>query len=142
MGQRDPEDGLGFFRPGGARPQTEEMIAYIDDHKDRCGVESICAVLPIAPSTYYENKAREVDPDRLPSRVQRDEALKAEIRRIWEENFRVYGTRKVWSYDNAQEETINGLYKAEVIYRRGRWKNLEAVEYVTLEGWTGSTTGG
>ncbi len=37
------------------------------------------------------------------------------------------------SYDNALAETINGLYKAEVIYRRGPWKNMEAVEYATLE---------
>ncbi|WJW76176.1 IS3 family transposase [Thiohalobacter sp. IOR34] len=275
-----------FFGPGGARPQAEEMIAYIDDHKDRYGVEPICAVLPIAPSTYYEHKAREADPERLPPRVKRDQALSDEVRRVWEENFQVYGARKVWrqlnregfavarctverlmrsqglrgvvrgrrcrttvgdeaadrpldrvnrqftatrpnqlwvaditfvatwagfvyvafvvdvyarrivgwrvsrslrtdlvldaleqalwsrrdteglvhhsdrgcqylsvryterlaeagieasvgsrgdSYDNALAETINGLYKAEVIYRRGPWKNMEAVEYATLE---------
>lgn len=262
------------------------MIAYIDDHKDRYGVEPICAVLPIAPSTYYEHKARVAAPERLPPRVKRDQALSSEVRRVWEENFQVYGARKVWrqlnregipvarctverlmraqglhgvvrgrrcrttigdevadrpldrvnrqftatrpnqlwvaditfvatwsgfvyvafvvdvyarrivgwrvsrslrtdlvldaleqalwlrrdteglvhhsdrgcqylsvryterlaeagieasvgsrgdSYDNALAETINGLYKAEVIYRRGPWKNLEAVEYATLE---------
>ena len=262
------------------------MIAYIDDHRDHYGVEPICAVLPIAPSTYYEHKARETEPERMPPRVQRDEALKAEIHRVWTENFQVYGARKVWrqlnregiavarctverlmrdmglqgvvrgrrcrtttgadttdrpldrvnrqftasrpnqlwvadityvatwsgfvyvafvvdvyarrivgwrvsrslrtelvldaleqalwarrdteglvhhsdrgcqylsvryterlaetgieasvgsrgdSYDNALAETINGLYKAEVIYRRGPWKNMEAVEYATLE---------
>ncbi len=262
------------------------MIAYIGDHRDRYGVEPICAVLPIAPSTYYEHKAREAAPERQPERVQRDRMLRGEIRRVWEENFRVYGARKVWrqlnregipvarctverlmramglqgvvrgrrcrttisdeaadrpldwvkrqftatrpnqlwvadityvttwagfvyvafvvdvyarrivgwcvsqslktdlvldaleqalwsrrdteglvhhsdrgcqylsvryterlaeagieasvgsrgdSYDNALAETINGLYKAEVIYRRGPWKNMEAVEYATLE---------
>jgi len=262
------------------------MIAYIDDHKDRYGVEPICAVLPIAPSTYYEHKAREADPERRPPRVKRDQVLSGEVRRVWEENFQVYGARKVWrqlnregipaarctverlmrsqglrgvvrgrrcrttigdeaadrpldrvnrqfaatrpnqlwvaditfvatwtgfvyvafvvdvyarrivgwrvsrslktelvldaleqalwsrrdidglvhhsdrgcqylsvryterlaeagieasvgsrgdSYDNALAETINGLYKAEVIYRRGPWKNMEAVEYATLE---------
>ena len=57
------------------------MIAYIDDHKDRFEVEPICAVLPIAPSTYYEDKARERDPDRLPPRVKRDILLHEEIRR-------------------------------------------------------------
>ena len=72
------------------------MIAYIDDHRDRCGVEPICAVLPIAPSTYYEHKAREADPQRLPRRLQRDRALSDEVRRIWEENYQVYGARKVW----------------------------------------------
>lgn len=243
-------------------------------------------MLPIAPSTYYEHKAREADPERLPPRTQRDQALSDEVRRVWEENFQVYGARKVWrqlnregfrvarctverlmraeglrgvvrgrrcrttisdeaadrpmdlvkrqftatrpnqlwvaditfvatwsgfvyvafvvevyagrivgwrvsrslktdlvldaleqalwscrdtdglvhhsdrgcqylsvryterlaeagieasvgsrgdSYDNALAETINGLYKREVIYRRGPWKNLEAVEYATLE---------
>jgi len=262
------------------------MIAYIDDHRDHYGVEPICAVLPIAPLTCYEHKARETEPERMPPRVQRDEALKAEIHRVWTENFQVYGARKVWrqlnregiavarctverlmrdmglqgvvrgrrcrtttgadttdrpldrvnrqftasrpnqlwvadityvatwsgfvyvafvvdvyarrivgwrvsrslrtelvldaleqalwarrdteglvhhsdrgcqylsvryterlaeagieasvgsrgdSYDNALAETINGLYKAEVIYRRGPWKNMEAVEYATLE---------
>lgn len=72
------------------------MVRYIDDHKDRYGVEPICRTLPIAPSTYYEEKARERDPDRRPARYQRDEALKPEITRVWYENFQVYGARKVW----------------------------------------------
>jgi len=262
------------------------MITYIDAHRARYGVEPICAVLPIAPSTYYEYKARETQPDRIPPRQRRDRVLAEEIRRVWEDNFQVYGARKVWrqlnregisaarctverlmraqglqgvvrgrrcrttiseeaaerpldrvnrqftatrpnqlwvadityvatwsgfvyvafvvdvyarrivgwrvsrslktdlvldaleqalwsrkdteglvhhsdrggqylsvryterlaeadieasvgsrgdSYDNALAETINGLYKAEVIYRRGPWQNLEAVEYATLE---------
>ena len=72
------------------------MVRYIDDHKDRFGVEPICAVLPIAPSTYYEQKARERDPDRRPARAIRDEALKPQIQRVFDENFRVYGAHKVW----------------------------------------------
>jgi len=72
------------------------MVRYIDDHKDRLGVEPICQVLPIAPSTYYEQKARERDPGRCPARYHRDEALKPEITRVWFENFQVYGARKVW----------------------------------------------
>ncbi len=72
------------------------MVSFIDDLREKHGVEPICAQLPIAPSTYYEHKAREVDPDLLPWRVQRDQALKAEIQRVWAENFRVYGARKVW----------------------------------------------
>ncbi len=78
------------------------MIAYIDDHKDRYGVEPICAVLPIAPSTYYEHKAREADPERRPPRLQRDQALSEEVRRVWEENFQVYGARKVWRQLNRE----------------------------------------
>jgi len=72
------------------------MVTYIDDYRNRFGVEPICKVLPIAPSTYYEMKARERDPDRRPPRAIRDEQLKPEIQRVWDENFRVYGARKVW----------------------------------------------
>ena len=52
--------------------------------------------MPIAPSTYYEHKAREAAPDRLPPRVRRDRELSDEIQRVWDENFQVYGARKVW----------------------------------------------
>lgn len=72
------------------------MVRYIDDHKGRFGVEPICQVLPIAPSTYYEQKARERDPSRHPARYHQDEALKPEITRVWHEHFQVYGARKVW----------------------------------------------
>jgi putative transposase len=78
------------------------MVRYIDDHKDRFGVEPICAVLPIAPSTYYEQKAREQAPDRRPARAIRDEALKPEIQRVFDENFRVYGAHKVWTQLNRE----------------------------------------
>jgi transposase InsO family protein len=72
------------------------MVAFIDAHRAEYGVEPICAELPIAPSTYYEHKARQADPRRLPPRVVRDAALGTAIQRVWEENFRVYGARKVW----------------------------------------------
>ena len=72
------------------------MVSFIDEHRDEYGVEPICTQLPIAPSTYYEHKAREMDPERLPPRVQRDRELSDEIRRVWDENFQVYGARKVW----------------------------------------------
>ena len=78
------------------------MVCYIDDYRDRFGVEPICKVLPIAPSTYYEMKARERDPSRLPPRAVRDEELKPEIRRVWEENYRVYGARKAWKQLNRE----------------------------------------
>ena len=78
------------------------MVAYIDEHRDRYGVEPICKVLPIAPSTYYEQKARERDPDRRPARAKRDEVLKPEIERVWLENFRVYGARKIWKQLNRE----------------------------------------
>jgi putative transposase len=72
------------------------MLAFIDAHREEYGVEPICAQLPIAPSTYYEHKGRERDPQRVPARVRRDRELVPSIRRVWEENFRAYGARKVW----------------------------------------------
>jgi putative transposase len=92
----DPASGRCFFRPSGARPQTEVMVSFIDEHRDAHGVEPICAQLPIAPSTYHRHKVREADPERASARHQRDHVLLMAICRIWEENFQVYGARKVW----------------------------------------------
>ena len=72
------------------------MIAFIDDHRQAHGVEPICKVLPIAPSTYHAYIAKRVDPSRLSARARRDAALKDEVQRVFEANFRVYGVRKVW----------------------------------------------
>ena len=72
------------------------MVGFIDDHRKVYGVESICAVLPIAPSTYFRHKAQQVDPTRRAARARRDDELRAIIRRIWTEHFQVYGPRKVW----------------------------------------------
>lgn len=72
------------------------MIAFIDEHRDAYGVEPICRVLPIAPSTYHEHVVQRRDPSRLSGRAQRDEALKPEVMRVFAENFSVYGVRKVW----------------------------------------------
>ena len=79
------------------------MTRYIDDYRQRFGVESICKVLPIAPSTYYEHRAREANPERLPARVKRDALLMPEILRVWQENFQVYGARKVWLQMNREQ---------------------------------------
>jgi putative transposase len=67
------------------------MIAFIDDHRQAHGVEPICKVLPIAPSTYHAHVAKRVDPSRLSVRDRRDVALKEEVRRVFDANFRVYG---------------------------------------------------
>jgi transposase InsO family protein len=72
------------------------MIAFIDDQRAIHGVEPICKVLPIAPSTYYVHAAQRLDPLRLSARARRDTALRVEVRRVFEANFRVYGVRKVW----------------------------------------------
>ena len=72
------------------------MVAFIDAHRAAYGVEPICAVLPIAPSTYYKAKARQADPTRLPPRAQRDAGLRPEVERVWRANRCVYGAKKVW----------------------------------------------
>ena len=72
------------------------MISFIDDHRGDYGIEPICRVLPIAPSTYHEHAVRRKEPERLPARAKRDATLKPEITRVFTENFAVYGVRKVW----------------------------------------------
>jgi transposase InsO family protein len=72
------------------------MIAFIDDHRQVHGVEPICQVLPIAPSTYHAHAAKRADPAKLSARARRDRALKPEIARVFTENFEVYGVRKIW----------------------------------------------
>jgi putative transposase len=72
------------------------MVAFIDQHRDTYGVEPICAVLPIAPSTYFRHKVQQREPDTRATRARRDEDLRAAIQRIWDTNHQVYGPRKVW----------------------------------------------
>ena len=72
------------------------MVSFIDAHREVYGVEPICRVLPIAPSTYHAHVARRIKPTRRSARARRDDALGPEVRRVFEENFRVYGVRKVW----------------------------------------------
>jgi transposase InsO family protein len=72
------------------------MIAFIDDHRDKHGVEPICEVLPIAPATYYDHLAKLADPARLSDRAKRDADLRPHIQRVFDANWQVYGVRKVW----------------------------------------------
>jgi len=72
------------------------MMLFVDEHRETYGVEPICAELPIALSTYYEQKARQADPLRLPERARRDAVLCEEIERVWGEHHRVYGAPKMW----------------------------------------------
>lgn len=78
------------------------MIAFVDEHRGEFGVEPICDVIEIAPSTYYEAKRCEREPARRSARRQRDEALKVEIQRIYDDNQKVYGVRKVWIQANRE----------------------------------------
>lgn len=73
------------------------MVDFIEDHREEHGVEPICRVLPIAPSTYYEHRAKRSEPELRSPRAKRDEELEEDIRRVWEESLGgVYGARKVW----------------------------------------------
>jgi len=82
------------------------MIAFIDDCRGAYGVEPICRVLPIAPSTYHAHVAQRADPTRLSARAKRDDALKPAIRRVFKENFGVYGVRKVWRQLNREGQDV------------------------------------
>ncbi len=105
------------------------MIAFIDENRAEFSIEMICAELPIAPSTYYEHKARERDPELLPARIKRDDWLCGEIRRVWRASEGRYGARKVWK-QLAREDvtaarcTVERLMRREHLrgVRRGGWK--------------------
>ena len=72
------------------------MIDFIDDQREAYGIEPICKVLPIVPSTYHNHLAKRADPSKFSARARRDMDLKPEIARVFAENFAVYGVRKVW----------------------------------------------
>jgi putative transposase len=72
------------------------MVAFIDHHRDVYGVEPICAVLPIAPSTYFLRKAHQQDPEKRSARARGDDERRAAIRRVWNAHDQAYGPRKVW----------------------------------------------
>jgi transposase InsO family protein len=82
------------------------MVAFIDEYRGEYGVEPICGVLPIAPSTYHAYKAREVNPVLRSQRSQRDQELRGEIGRVWKKNHEVYGVRKVWRQLNREGFTV------------------------------------
>ena len=89
------------------------MVSFIDDHRGSFGVEPICAVLPIAPSVYYEQKARQQDPSRVPARWKRDAELRVEIRRVWKGSDRNYGAKKVW-----KQLKLDGIFTARCTVAR------------------------
>ena len=82
------------------------MVAFIDDHRRIYGVEPICRVLPIAPSTYYAHKNRQAHPERRSRRAIQDEVLRERIHKVWTENFEVYGVRKMWRELKRREEPV------------------------------------
>ena len=78
------------------------MTAFIDAHRDEYGVEPICRVLPIAPSSYRARAAQRSNPELLSDRAREDQRLKPEVMRVFAENFAVYGVRKVWRQMNRE----------------------------------------
>ena len=94
-------------------------MSFIDENRAEYGVEPICSQLPIAPSTYYEQKARRCDPDRLPPRLQRDACLRKEIARVHSENLSVYGVRKVWRQLNREGIAVARCTVARLMRRMG-----------------------
>ena len=82
------------------------MVSFIDAHRDEYGVEPICALLPIAPSTYHRQRALQADPTQRSARAQRDDVLRPQIQRVWDEHHHVYGARKVWKQLTREGRTV------------------------------------
>ena len=95
-----------MFCAGGARPPVQAVIAFIDDHREAHGVEPICKVLPITPSTCHARVAARRDPAKLSPRTRRDAALCEKIRRVSDANYGVYDARKVWRQLNREGESV------------------------------------
>jgi putative transposase len=95
------------------------MVAFIDDHRGFYGVEPICAVLPIAPSTYYAHKAKEREPERCSLRSKCDDVLRGAIRRVWFEERQVYGIIKMWKKLRAEGVMVARCTVARLMYEMG-----------------------
>ncbi len=95
------------------------MKMFIDEHRNEYGVEPICRVLPIAPSTYRAHAARLADSSLMSDRAKRDSKLRPAIRRVWQENFEVYGVRKVWRQLNREGITVARCTVARLMAEMG-----------------------
>jgi putative transposase len=100
------------------------MIAFIDDQRTVHGVEPICKVLPIAPSTYFDHQAKRADPDLLSDRAKRDALLLPEIKRVHKEHFEVYGAQKLWRQLGREGFSVARLMRANGIEGAVRGKPL------------------
>ncbi|WP_409517668.1 IS3 family transposase [Escherichia coli] len=85
-----------YFCEGGVRPPLEKIMPLLDKLREQYGVGPVCSELHIAPSTYYHCQQQRHHPDKRCTRAQRDDWLKKEIQRVYDENHQVYGVRKVW----------------------------------------------
>ena len=89
------------------------MVQFIDNYRGSYGVELICRVLPIAPSTYHRTKDLECCPERRSLRSQHDDYYLSEIKRIWQDSKCRYGARKVW-----RQMKVDGIYIARCTVER------------------------
>ena len=99
-----------FFRPGGARPPLQVLMAFIDQRRAVYGAEPICRVLQIAPSNYRRHAA---------VRAKRDDSLSADIRRVWQANFQVYVAEKVWHQLRRKQIEVAGCTVERLMRREG-----------------------
>ncbi|MDH4425328.1 MAG: IS3 family transposase [Acidovorax sp.] len=95
-----------FFGPGGARPQTQVLSGFIDQHRATYGVEPICRVLQIAPSGYRRHAAQKRSPELRCARAKQDAILLPQIHQVWQNNMQVYGADKVWHQLNREGVTV------------------------------------
>jgi putative transposase len=95
------------------------MVRFIDGHREEYGVEPICRVLPIAPSCYYRRLAERRKPERRSDRAKRDEVVRGEIRRVWTENFGLYGVRKIWRQLQREDVTVARCTVSRLMRREG-----------------------
>lgn len=95
------------------------MKAFIDEHRGAYGVEPICKVMQIAPSTYWLHAQRQARPELRPERAKRDDVLAHEVRRVWQANMQVYGVRKVWRQLHREGLEVARCTVARLMRRQG-----------------------
>jgi transposase InsO family protein len=93
--------------------------AFIDEHRGAYGVEPICKVMQIAPSTYWLHAQRQARPELRPERAKRDDVLAHEVRRVWQANMQVYGVRKVWRQLHREGLEVARCTVARLMRRQG-----------------------
>ncbi|WP_425299808.1 IS3 family transposase [Pseudomonas asplenii] len=109
----------GFFRPGGARPSFEVIWRLIDEHRQCFGFEPLCRVLQVSPSAYRRHAVRLRDRSRRSARAIRDEALAVQIHRVWQENYEVYGARKIWRQMHREHQAVARCTVERLMRERG-----------------------
>ncbi len=94
-------------------------MPFVDEHRQRFGVEPICKALQVAPSAYWRKAARRREPALCPPRRQRDAALVPEILRVWNGNLRVYGADKVWKQLRREDIAVARCTVQRLMRRQG-----------------------